>query len=148
MSEELAKTDLERRVSTSETRINNLDRSVADIKTEQTRQGTVLDGIAASVSEQTKHSQQLPQPGFVRTDSIIKVLTLSISIIVTTAGLGWTITSLIEQKNKQADEHSIIISELRDNHLRALENMRDKNTQSDINHLRSQVEDLQKAINE
>jgi len=145
MSDTTIKTDLERRVSTSETRINNLDRSVAEIKTEQTRQGTVLDGIAASVSEQTRHSQQLPQPGFVRTDSIIKVLTLSISIIVTTAALGWTISNLIEQKNRQADQHSIIISELRDNNLRELENLRDKSTRETIDHLRDQVDELQKS---
>lgn len=129
--------DLERRVTTTETKISHLDRSVNSIKTEQTRQGTVLDTIASDVKNQSSKNAANPGPGWVRWDSILKTSTLIVSIVVVTGGLGWTITGLVEENNKQADSHANEMSHLRDVHSRELSNLRDefRTSENDTAHL-------------
>lgn len=117
--------DLAFRVATSESRIGHLDRSVTNIQNEQTRQGTVLDGIATAVSDQRSSASLLPQAGTVKTDSILKVITLTAVIIGMTCTLGWKFTNLIEANNTLADTHSNELSKMRDVHSNAFETLRD-----------------------
>ena len=132
--------NLESRVTVSENRLNHLDTQVTSIReeqgimrNEQTRQGAVIDNsneqlrnISAAVGRHSEQANNLPQPGTVRMDSIIKVGGLAATIIAMTAALGWTFTNLVSANNSQADRHANTLSEMRDEHSRELGLLRDE----------------------